>query len=178
MREEVGVPTVNDLLWPTLSAVLELGGSGTNEEINEKILEREDFTEEQQAVLHGDGPKTEIIYRLFWARTDLKGMGAVARSIEEDVVGSEFLHYVRTASAHLWEGVDFVRTARSRYVEVTVFMDGLSPEARETWRRLDGALTGVDYTCKCETVGASSSGPGSAGSRRIEGGSVTYSLCL
>lgn len=38
------------------------------------------FTEAQQAVLHGDGPRTELEYRLAWARTYLKGMGALNNS--------------------------------------------------------------------------------------------------
>jgi restriction system protein len=38
------------------------------------------LTEEQQAVLHGDGPTTEIEYRLAWARTYLKGMDLLINS--------------------------------------------------------------------------------------------------
>ena len=52
----------------------DLGDSGSIEEINERVLEREKFSDAQQAVLHGDGPGTEIAYRLAWARTYLKGM--------------------------------------------------------------------------------------------------------
>jgi restriction system protein len=74
------VPSYSDLLWPTLRAVREIGDSGTIEEIVEKVIELEGFTEEQQAVPHGDGPRTEIEYRLAWARTYLKGMGALNNS--------------------------------------------------------------------------------------------------
>jgi restriction system protein len=48
------------LLWPALRAVREIGDSGTIEEIVEKV--------------------TEIEYRLAWARTYLKGMGALINS--------------------------------------------------------------------------------------------------
>lgn len=41
----------------------------------ETVVKREGFTDDQQAVLHNDGPGTEIAYRLAWARTYLKGMG-------------------------------------------------------------------------------------------------------
>lgn len=44
------------------------------------MIEIEAFTEEQQAELHNDGPRTEIEYRLAWARTYLKGMGALDNS--------------------------------------------------------------------------------------------------
>jgi restriction system protein len=74
------VPTVVALLWPTLQAVREIGGSGTIDEIAERVIERESFSEEQQAVPHKDGRRTKIEYRLAWARTYLKGMGALDNS--------------------------------------------------------------------------------------------------
>jgi len=74
------IPQYSDLLWSTLLAVREIGDSGTIEEIVEKVTDLAGFTEEQQAVLHGDGPQTEIEYRLAWARTYLKGMGALTNS--------------------------------------------------------------------------------------------------
>jgi restriction system protein len=76
----VSLPTYSDLLWPTLRAVREMGDSGTIEEIVEKVVGQEAFTEEQQAVPHGDGPQTQIEYRLAWARSYLKGMGALNNS--------------------------------------------------------------------------------------------------
>jgi restriction system protein len=43
-------------------------------------VELEGFTEEQQAVPHGDGPQSQIEYRLAWARSYLKGMGLLDNS--------------------------------------------------------------------------------------------------
>jgi restriction system protein len=74
------VPDYSQLLWPTIQALRTLGGSGSIDEIAETVLQREAFTEEQQAVLHGDGPQTEIEYRLAWARTYLKNMGLLVNS--------------------------------------------------------------------------------------------------
>jgi restriction system protein len=74
------IPSYKDLLWPTLRAVRAMGDSGTIEEIVEKVIELEGFTEEQQSVQHGDGPRSELEYRLAWARTYLKGMGALINS--------------------------------------------------------------------------------------------------
>lgn len=76
----VDIPPYSELLWPTLQAVTRLGGSGSIEEIVEEVIHGESFSEEQQAVLHGDGPQTEIEYRLAWARTYLKGMGLLINS--------------------------------------------------------------------------------------------------
>jgi restriction system protein len=80
MDSGVSIPSYRDLLWPTLSAVREIGDSGTIEEIVEKVIALESFSEEQQAIPHGDGPSSEIEYRLAWARTYLKGMGALNNS--------------------------------------------------------------------------------------------------
>jgi restriction system protein len=74
------IPPYKDLLWPTLRAVREIGDSGTIEEIVEKVIELERFGEAQQEVPHGDGPQSEIEYRLAWSRTYLKGMGALVNS--------------------------------------------------------------------------------------------------
>ena len=77
---DVGVPTYDQLLWPTINALRDLGGSGAISEINERVIELEKFSPEQQDQLHGDGPRTEIEYRLAWARTYLKMMGLTDNS--------------------------------------------------------------------------------------------------
>jgi restriction system protein len=76
----VDVPQYNELLWPAMQAVAELGGSASIGEIVETVIRREGFSDEQQAVLHNNGPETEIGYRLAWARTYLKGMGLLTNS--------------------------------------------------------------------------------------------------
>jgi len=77
---QADIPAYSDLLWPTIGAVRRLGGSGSIDEIAEAVVDQEGFTEEQQQVLHGDGPQTEIGYRLGWARSYLKGMGLLVNS--------------------------------------------------------------------------------------------------
>lgn len=71
------LPTYSELLWPTLRAVRDLGNTAKLEEIDEKVVEQEDFSEDQMAVLHKEGPRSEIEYRLAWARTYLKGIGSL-----------------------------------------------------------------------------------------------------
>ena len=77
---EATLPPYTDLLWPTVQAVIELGGSGVIEEIDSAVIARTGLSEAAQAVLHGDGPGTEIEYRLAWARTYLKGMGLLSNT--------------------------------------------------------------------------------------------------
>ena len=76
------VPPYNELLWPSLDAISERGGSASISEIVETVIRRQGFSEAQQAVLHNDGPETEIGYRIAWARTYLKGMGLLTNSAQ------------------------------------------------------------------------------------------------
>ncbi|MEJ7651333.1 MAG: hypothetical protein WKF57_20165 [Nakamurella sp.] len=50
------IPQYQTLLWPTVVAMRDLGGSGSIEEIVERVLKLGDYTDAQQAVLHKDGP--------------------------------------------------------------------------------------------------------------------------
>ena len=63
------IPKFSELVLPTLKAVAQLGGSGSISEIVATVVTIEHFTEEQQDVLHNDGPATKIGYRVAWART-------------------------------------------------------------------------------------------------------------
>lgn len=74
------MPPYKELLWPTVLAMRDLGDSGSIDEIDERVLELGDYSEAQQAALHGNGPGTEIAYRLAWARSYLKGMGLAENS--------------------------------------------------------------------------------------------------
>ena len=74
---DVKIPQYHELMWPVLCALKELGGSATVKEIYERVVEDERFSEEQQAVTTKDGRMSEIQYRLHWARTHLKGIGAI-----------------------------------------------------------------------------------------------------
>lgn len=72
----------DDLMNPVLGALKALGGSGTNEEINNKVAEIVNMPSEQLEVLHNPdkGGMTEIEYRLMWTRTYLKVYGMIDNS--------------------------------------------------------------------------------------------------
>ncbi|QCQ90272.1 restriction endonuclease [Rhodococcus sp. SGAir0479] len=74
------LPPYTELLWPTLQALIALGGSASNNELDSAVVEREGWSPAVQGIVHGDGPGTEVEYRLAWARTYLKGMGLLANS--------------------------------------------------------------------------------------------------
>lgn len=76
------MPTFDELMNPMLKALRELGGSGSVDEIHEKVAEALDVPEEILAQLHNPetGNATEIEYRLAWARTYLKRYGVLENS--------------------------------------------------------------------------------------------------
>lgn len=78
--DDVYVPKYDELFWPTLEAIKRLGGSASIAEITEKVSEIEGLTEDQQTLLHVNGRQTVLEYRLAWARTYLKAVGALENS--------------------------------------------------------------------------------------------------
>ena len=75
------IPQYHELMWPALQATKELGGSATVHEMNERAMASAGISEEQQAVPHGeDSRMSEVAYRLHWARTHIKGIGALENS--------------------------------------------------------------------------------------------------
>ncbi len=81
------VPTHLQLLSPTLEALKQMGGSGSNQEILDKVVAIINLPEEVQKIPHGSG--TELGYRLMWARTYLRLFGALQpRRVERHAKGS------------------------------------------------------------------------------------------
>lgn len=74
MRSEPSVPTYDALLWPAVIAMKELGGSATNDELQEKVIELERIPESVQNVMHTDR-RTKLSYNLAWAKTYLGKAG-------------------------------------------------------------------------------------------------------
>lgn len=72
----VSLPTYDRLIWPVVLCLRALGGSATLATIEEALVRSEHFSEAQQTVIHGKGPKSEIFYRMQWALTYLKTVGA------------------------------------------------------------------------------------------------------
>lgn len=80
-RQYADLPTFDELFIPTVRALLDLGGSGTVEEINSKVYEIADVSDSALQVPHGeDGTMREVDYRLAWSRTYLKKYGLLENS--------------------------------------------------------------------------------------------------
>ena len=76
------IPSYDNLLNPVLHALKELGGSGSIEEIYDKVVEVEHLPEDVLSAVHDPekSTQTEIAYRLAWARTYLKKYGLLENS--------------------------------------------------------------------------------------------------
>ncbi len=76
------VPPYELLFNPLLKAMNALGGSGSIEEIYDKVVELEHFPDDVVAVLHDPekSNQTQLGYRLAWARTYLKKFGLLENS--------------------------------------------------------------------------------------------------
>jgi len=75
--DQLYIPKFDELFQPAMDALKALGGSASVQEMYEKVCEIKNFTEEQQSVVQGNGPQTQIAYRLAWAGTYLKKCGLI-----------------------------------------------------------------------------------------------------
>lgn len=102
--------TFDQLMLPLMKALVNLGGSGSIDEIYEEVVELEKFDDKTLATLHNPekSSQTEIGYRLAWARTYLKKAGYLENSSRgvwaltdkarkaDDIDSREILTYVRS----------------------------------------------------------------------------------
>lgn len=74
------VPTNDALFNPTLEAIRSLGGSASNAEITNQVIEGLKLPDQVTQIVHGQGRQTELEYRLAWSRTYLKQYGLLNNS--------------------------------------------------------------------------------------------------
>jgi len=75
------LPTFDELLNPLIRAIRALGGSGSIQELYDKVVELEQLPEAVLAQTHTEnGDQTEVAYRLAWARSYLKKFGLLDNS--------------------------------------------------------------------------------------------------
>ena len=81
---DIEIPTRLDLMYPTLVAVRDMGGSATKSELLEKVPEIAGVTDEQLAVLFPESSRhqgeSKVLYRIPWACTHLKRIDALDNS--------------------------------------------------------------------------------------------------
>jgi len=79
--EPTGMPDLPGMMLATVEALKLMGGSASIQELEEKVIEIEGLSEEEQSYTQpGDDPRTRVAYFLAWARTYLKRGGALENS--------------------------------------------------------------------------------------------------
>jgi restriction system protein len=79
-RSSSPVPTFDAMLLPTVQALKMLGGSGTTEEIYDKVAQILDLPDHVLEIPHGSTSQGAVEYRLAWSRTYLKKYGLIENS--------------------------------------------------------------------------------------------------
>jgi len=74
------MPKFDEMMMPTLDALKALGGSGSNDELFDRVVADLAIPDAIRDQPHGDGSIGELAYRLAWTRTYLHQFGAIARS--------------------------------------------------------------------------------------------------
>lgn len=71
---QVNLPTSASLLDAVVNAVKASGGKATNQQIHDIVVKDLALTKEQTSAIHS-GNRTELEYRLAWARTNARRKG-------------------------------------------------------------------------------------------------------
>jgi restriction system protein len=79
-RSSSPVPTFDSMLLPTVQALKILGGSGTTEEIYDKVAQILNLPDHVLEIPHGSTSQGAVEYRLAWSRTYLKKYGLIENS--------------------------------------------------------------------------------------------------
>jgi len=80
-KQNTKLPTSEELIIPTVEALIGLGGSGTIEEINTKVYEIANLPDDILQIQHSENDsRSEIDYRLAWSRTYLRKFGLFENS--------------------------------------------------------------------------------------------------
>jgi len=143
MKDSTKMPTYHELMNPLLQALHELGGSGSIEEIAQKVAELSDLPEEILNRPHNPekSSQTKIEYRLAWARTYLKKYGILDNSDrgiwiivpeKRDVTKVNPQEVVKTVRAEIKKQKELVQKDDAIKDENEVEI----PDESESWRNI------------------------------------------
>lgn len=76
----IEIPKREAFFKPVIQVLVDLGGSGTNDEINNKVISMMNIPEAILNIMHGETLQTELTYQLAWVRTMLKNQGLIENS--------------------------------------------------------------------------------------------------
>lgn len=136
------IPTYDRLMNPLLKAMRDLGGSGSTDEIYQRVAENLKLPEDVLSVLHDPetSNQTEVQYRLAWSRTYLKKFGFLEtpqRGLWSLTKKAEIVSEVNTKEVQRFvRGLDrkekAIKPSGNQITEVEV--ESERPEEAKMWR--------------------------------------------
>lgn len=144
------IPNYATLIEATFSALKLLGGSGKNDEINSKVAEILELSNEIQDIPHlNSSSLSEVNYRCAWARTILKNYGALENSARSVwTIKPEFtgIDSVDGAIIEKFRNIKSEKTQKFNTAEEKMEEQGVDvPEEVKPWRkRLYEVLINMD----------------------------------
>ena len=157
--KKILAPTYTELIVPTYKALLALGGSGTNNEICDQVIEAMKLPDEIVDEMHSEnGNQTELEYQLAWARTNLKNYGVIVNSergvwsitgdynSEKELDPKKIVGFTVERNQKRREATDNVSDKQSSEMEAELTQDDSGyPEEIKPWRqRLMSVLLQMD----------------------------------
>lgn len=110
MPDRDQIPTAAELLNPTLAAIRALGGSATIAEIENRVTADLGLPEGVTQVPHSRSSRTELAYRLAWARTRLKIYGVI-----DNTPGGVWYFTPKGENTETVDPSEVARVVRERY---------------------------------------------------------------
>lgn len=109
---KIEVPKYQEYMQPTWQALIELGGSGTIEEIEDAVIKKMGLSNEAIDMPHGtNGSTTELSYRMSWTRSYLKKRGYITNSSRGVwTIASAYQNHPETVVIHPDEIVRYVHS--------------------------------------------------------------------
>ena len=134
------IPNYATLIEATFSALKMLGGSGKNDEINSKVAEILELSNEVQDIPHlNSSSLSEVNYRCAWARTILKNYGALENSARSVwTIKPEFtsIDSVDGAIVEKFRNIKSEKTQKFDTAEEKMEEQGVDvPEEVKPWRK-------------------------------------------
>lgn len=144
-KKKIKSPTQLELVEPTFSALVELGGSATISEIYERVVAMLNLPDSVIDEPHkgNASQQTELEYQLAWARTRLKNYGAITNSKRGVwMITPEFADKTSISRSDITEHIKKTKLAGKTDAEAEMILndgdptdDGIdAPEELEPWK--------------------------------------------
>lgn len=138
MKKNAVLPSYAQLIENTFIALKLLGGSGKNEEINDKVAQLMKLPDEVLDIPHlNSSSLSEVHYRCAWARTLLKNYGAIENSARSVwAIKADFSSIEKVDGAYIEKNCKKKSNPKNPTVDVQIENSGIEvPEEVRSWRR-------------------------------------------